>query len=157
MCTFGNCVCVCVSLCVFASVCVCVYVCVCVRVCLCMCLCVSVFVCMCVCVCVCVCTGADWPSGKIPGGPTGFGLVEYMHVNLNSLKAEYVRGGRGVAWQRLVIHPDNFTVSSATGRICAQGEVVTNMKKSYVTAPGPLSSPSLPLCVCVCVCVFESQ
>ena len=64
-------------------------------------------------------------TGEIPGGPTGFGPVQYIHVSLkfrlNSLKAEYVHGGG--AWRRrLVIHPDNFTVSSVILKICAQGE-----------------------------------
>src|SRR4029434_1745136 len=30
--------------------------------------------------------------------------------------------GKGAWWRRLVIDPDNFTVSSDIGRICAQGE-----------------------------------
>ena len=34
-------------------------------------------------------------TGEIPGGPTGFGPVQYIHVNRNSLKAEYARGVRG--------------------------------------------------------------
>ena len=51
------------------------------------------------------------------------------------------------AWQwRLVIHPDNFTVSrqnmcAGVGGVAA----ITNMKKNCATAPGPLFFPSPPL------------
>ena len=71
----------------------------------------------------------------------------HIYINLNSLKAEYVRGGRGVAavsdspWQYHSFKCYRQNMCAGGGGVAA----VTNMKLHYTTAPGPLFFPSPPL------------